>query len=144
MLLTLFILHAQGVGGLSRKSPTIVHIMRPVCVTVIYTGSQGEWTGMCMHVQWRLHYSQRGWWVLMSEHVYSVVIAFKITEQVQQWICIKFCIKLEHSSPETIQMIQKAAAMGNWWLAALSQQCASSCITEVSLSYIQGFLYHLQ
>ena len=25
-------------------------------------------------------------------------------------------------------MIQKAAAMGNWWLAASSQQCAHSCI----------------
>ena len=28
--------------------------------------------------------------------------------------CIKFCIKLEPSSVETIWMIQKAAAMGNW------------------------------
>ena len=31
---------------------------------------------------------------------------------VEQQICIKFCIKFEHSSVETIQMIQKAAAMG--------------------------------
>ena len=31
-----------------------------------------------------------------------------ITEQVQQQIYIKFGIKLEHSSKETIQMIQKA------------------------------------
>ena len=31
-----------------------------------------------------------------------------MTELVEQWICIKFCIKLEHSSMETIQMIQKA------------------------------------
>ena len=30
--------------------------------------------------------------------------------------------KLEHSSIETILMIRKAAAMGNWWLAASSQQ----------------------
>ena len=30
----------------------------------------------------------------------------------------------------TIQMIQKAAAMGNWWLAASSQQHAHSCITS--------------
>ena len=43
----------------------------------------------------------------LSERVYCVVIAFKMTEWVQQWICIKFCIKLEHSSEETIQMIQK-------------------------------------
>ena len=29
---------------------------------------------------------------------------------------------------ETIWMIQNAKAMGNWWLAASSQQCAWSCI----------------
>ena len=45
-------------------------------------------------------------------------------------ICIKFCVKLEHSSVETIQMIQKAAAIGNWWLAASSWQHACSCITS--------------
>ena len=53
-----------------------------------------------------------------------------MTEQVEQLICIKFCVKLEHSSTGTIQMIQKAAAMGNWWLAASSWQCARSCITS--------------
>ena len=58
-----------------------------------------------------------------------------MTEQVEQQICIKFCIKLEHSSMETIRMIQKAAAMGNWWLAASSQQCAHSCL----LSHAEGF-----
>ena len=66
-----------------------------------------------------------------SEHVYCVAITFKMTEEVQQWICIKFCIKLEHSSVENIQMIQKAPAMGNWWLATLSQQHAHSCTTFV-------------
>ena len=50
----------------------------------------------------------------LSEQVYCVTIAFKMTEQVEQQICIKFYIKLEHSSTETIWMIQKAAAMGNW------------------------------
>ena len=52
-----------------------------------------------------------------------------MTEWVEQQICIKFCIKLEHSSMET-KMIQKAAAMGNWWLAASSRQCACSCIVS--------------
>ena len=47
----------------------------------------------------------------------------------EQRICIRFCIKLEHSSQETIQVIQKAAAMGNWWLAASSQR-TRSCITS--------------
>ena len=49
---------------------------------------------------------------------------------VEQGICIKFCIKLEHFSTETIQMIQKAAAMGNWWWAASSWQCTRSRVTS--------------
>ena len=53
-----------------------------------------------------------------------------MTEWVEQWACIKFCVKLEHSSTETIQMIQKATATGNWWLAASSWQCSHSCITS--------------
>ena len=44
-------------------------------------------------------------------------------------ICITFCIKLGQSSTETIWMIQKAAAMGNWWLPASSRQCNHSRIT---------------
>ena len=56
-------------------------------------------------------------------------VAFKMNETVEQWIYIKFCIKLEHSSMETIQMIQKATPMGNWWLAASSQQHTHTCIT---------------
>ena len=63
--------------------------------------------------------------MLWSKHVYCVAIAFKMTEQVEQQICIKFCVKLEHSSMEAIWMIQKAAAMGTWWLAASSQQHAA-------------------
>ena len=66
--------------------------------------------------------------MLLGEHVYCVAVTFKMTERAEQWICIKFCMKLEHSSAETIQMIQKATAMGNWWLAASSQQCACLCI----------------
>ena len=49
-------------------------------------------------------------------------------EQVKQQIFINFCVKLEHSSIETIQMIQKATAIGNWWLAASSQQSTYSCL----------------
>ena len=53
-----------------------------------------------------------------------------MTEWVEQRICIKFCVKLEHSSTENSHMIQKAATMGNWWLAASPWQCACSCITS--------------
>ena len=51
--------------------------------------------------------------MLLSEHEYCVAVTLTMTEQVEQQICIRFCIKLEHSSVEIIQMIQKAAAMGN-------------------------------
>ena len=50
-------------------------------------------------------------------------------EWAEQWICIKFCVKLEHPSLETIVMIQ-ATAVGNWWLAASSRQHLLSCITS--------------
>ena len=36
--------------------------------------------------------------VLLSEHGYFVVITFKVTERIEQRICITFCVKLEHSS----------------------------------------------
>ena len=65
----------------------------------------------------------------LSEHVYCVDITFKMTEWVEQRICIKFCVKFEDSSMETIQMIQKATAMGNWWLSSSSWQHACSYIT---------------
>ena len=64
----------------------------------------------------------------LSEHVYCS--SFKMSEWVEQRVYMKLCIMLEHSSVETIQMIQKASAMCNWWLAASSQQCAHSCITS--------------
>ena len=50
----------------------------------------------------------------LSEHVYCVAVALKKTEGVEEQICIKCCVKLEHSSAEIIWMIQKAIAMGNW------------------------------
>ena len=53
-----------------------------------------------------------------------------MTERVEQQLCIKFCLKLEHYSMETIQMIQKAAAMGNWWSAASSWQHIRSHISS--------------
>ena len=66
----------------------------------------------------------------LSEHMYCVATAFKMTEQGEWWICIKFCIKLEHPSTETSWMIQKAAVMEKPWLAASSPQCTCSRITS--------------
>ena len=68
--------------------------------------------------------------MLLSDHVCCVAITFKTTEWVEQRICIKFCVKLEHSSMESIQIIQKDTAMGNQWLAASPWQGACSCITS--------------
>ena len=94
--------------GLSVKSPAIVNKTRTVWVTSMALGSQEEWTGMCMCEQWLHRNSHWRWQTLLREHLYCVVVAFKMTEQAEQWICIKFCIKLEHSFGETIWMIQKA------------------------------------
>ena len=89
---------------------------------------------MCQ--QWWFYCASHwGWETPLSKHVYCVAVTFKMTEQVQQWICIKFCVMLEHSSMETIHMIQKTAATRNWWLAASSQQCACSC----TASYAEVF-----
>ena len=77
-----------------------------VIIALISGGSRWRWVSLC--TTWLLH--------------------AKITEQVEQQICIQFYVKLEHSSMETSQIIQKAAAMGNWWLAASSWQCVCSCI----------------
>ena len=52
-----------------------------------------------------------------------------MTEWAELWICIKFCVKLEHSSVATIWMIQKAAAVCTWGLAASSRQGTCTCLT---------------
>ena len=67
---------------------------------------------MCMCEQGQLHCPSQ--WMPLSESGHCVTIAFKMTEGVEQRICIKFCVKLEHSSVQTIQVIQKAVAMGYW------------------------------
>ena len=68
----------------------------------------------------------------LSDYVYHVAATFKMTEQVEQWMCIKFCVKLEHCSMETIWMIPKSTAMSNWWLVTSSQNAAghASCLVQ--------------
>ena len=60
---------------------------------------------------------------------------------VEQWICIKIFIKIQHSSMWTIHVIQKAKAMGNCWLAASSWQCTHSCITCCILHHIMHIFW---
>ena len=85
---------------MSRKSLAIVNITeRSVWHQCNLAAKENmlECTLTCK--QWWLHCtSQRGWWMPLSEHVYSVAVTFKMTEQVEQHTCFKFCIKLEHSS----------------------------------------------
>ena len=86
--------------------------------------------------------------MLLSEHVYCVAVTFKMIEWVEQQIFIEFYVKLEYASAETIRMIQKAVAMGNWWLAASSWQHGHSCITSCAVfgetSNHSGDLFPLQ
>ena len=46
--------------------------------------------------------------MLLGEHVHCVAFTFKMTEQVEQQVCIRFSVKLKYSSAETFRMIQKA------------------------------------
>ena len=51
----------------------------------------------------------------LSEHVYRVALAFKVSKQKKQ-IRIKFCVKLEPSSAETTWMTQRPQSWetGDW------------------------------
>ena len=49
----------------------------------------------------------------LSEHVYCVAVAFKMTEQSNK-SASNVVFKLECSSAETVQMIQNTAVMANW------------------------------
>ena len=52
----------------------------------------------------------------------------KMTEWAEQWICIKFCAKLEHSSVETIWMIQKA--FGDKAMSAVQTKVSHECFKD--------------
>ena len=77
----------------------------------------------------------------LNEHVYCVAIAFKMTEQVEQQICIRFCSKLEHSSVETIQVIlfrwfrrPQLWATGDWHLHHDDAPTYTSCLVQSFLA----------
>ena len=62
-----------------------------------------------------------------------MAITFKMTEQVEKRICIEFCVKLEHSSLETIHVIYKATAMGNLVIGSFITKIPThtSCLMQV-------------
>ena len=60
--------------------------------------------------------------------MYCVAGVLKRTEQVEQQVCTKFCIKLEHSSVETIQMIQKA--FGDDVMSAVQIKLCHKCFKD--------------
>ena len=105
----------MSIPGLSGKSPAIVNYnkngLRDIDETWQPRGVDRNEQACTVTTSL---YQSAGAVVPLSEHVNCVAVTFKMTEQVEQQLCIRFCNKLEHSSVETIWMIQKAAAMGNW------------------------------
>ena len=79
----------------------------------------------------------------LNEHVYCVAITFKMTEQVEGRICIKFCIKHKHSCEETLDD-SEAAATGNWWLAVSpwhASHLVQSCLAKHQTIQVSQLLY---
>ena len=74
--------------------------------------------------------------------MYCVAVAFKMTEQVEQRICIKFCIKLEHSSMETIWL--QPWATGDWQFEHNNTHACISCRVFGKTSYHSGDSVPLQ
>ena len=68
----------------------------------------------------------------LGDYVYCVAVAFKMTEWVEQWICIRFCIMHEHSLVVTILIIQKATsrATGDWHLHQSNVLTWASCFMQ--------------
>ena len=68
---------------------------------------------------WWLHRSGKwGQNTPLSEHVYCVAIAFKMTEWVEQWICIRFCVMLNILPWKLFQWSRRLQlwATGDWQL----------------------------
>ena len=100
------------------------------------TWQQGEWTGMHMCEQWQLHCTSLGavhaieWACVLCGSCIKNDWASSATNLHQNLHSSWTCFHRNYSSTETIQMIQKAAAIGNWLLAASSRQSTHSGITS--------------
>ena len=80
---------------------------------------------MRMHEQWWLHCTDHHWVTMCT---LQLLLSKQLSKYSNEYA--SNFVKLVHPSTETIGIIQKATAMGNWWLAASSQQCARSHITS--------------
>ena len=71
----------------------------------------------------------------LSEHVYCVAIAYKMTEQVEQ-ICIKFCVKPEHSPHRNYLYDSKGHSYGQLVVGSfIMTMCLfTSCLMQSSLA----------
>ena len=86
-----------------------------------------DWT--CTHEQWQLHCTSQWGGGGGRCHWVSLCTMWPLHSK---WLSRATNLHqiLEHHSTETIGMIQKAAALGNWWLGSSSWQHACSCITS--------------
>ena len=92
-----------AVRGLSGRSPDTVQRTRTVCTASMYPAAEGSGLEHTYvnndDVTVLVSGGGRCHWVIM---------------RTVPRICVRFCVKLEHSSVKSIWMIQKATAMGTW------------------------------
>ena len=124
----------RKIRGVSRKSPTIVNIMR-----MVFVWHQCNLTAKESVLEW----------ACMNNDDFTVLVGGVVN--VIEWACVlcghciqndwasramnlhQTFVKFEHFSMDTTWIIQKATAIHNWWLAASSWQCAPPtplCITS--------------
>ena len=68
----------------------------------------------------------------LTDHVYCVAVACKITEQVEQQISIEFCFMLEHSSMRLFGWFRRLQlwATGDWQLHHDNAPSHASCLMQ--------------
>ena len=75
---------------------------------------------------------------MLSEHVYCVAIAFKMTERVEQWICNDFCINLEHCLQKLLRWFRRPQL----WATGDGQRHHDNVLTHASCLMQSFFANH--
>ena len=113
------------IPGLSGKSPAIVNVTRTdISVT-------GEWTGVHMCEEWRLHCTSQ-WGEVDTVHWARVLCGCHIQKDWARRAAnlqriLHWAWTFLHGSYSDDS---EGAAVSNWWLAAPSQPSACTCITS--------------